>query len=186
MPDQLITPGANPMHFRERNRMVQVIRTTYDPARQKGRPEIVARLSKAKPAITDEVRKVCTPDELLEIQAWIAANSPVPARSEAVADLKGARRLAKGRNRRQAAAAASPRGGRNAAAAAQSRWENPKAGMMQLLAQLDQATLWFRRNPPTEERKLLAADLALRLQRVRVVLRKKGWIAQKAALGKTE
>lgn len=172
------------MHFRERNRVVQVIRTTYDRRTQKGRPEIVARLSKARPAITEDVRKACSADELREIEAWIAANSATPAASEPAA--KPRARLRARRADRAAvpaargAKAARPRRTQEQAAPAPTRWTDPKASAAQLIAQLDQAILWFRRNEPTEERKAIAAGLALRMHRVRSLLRKKGWIAQKS------
>ena len=37
------------MHFRERNQIVQIIRTKYDAATKKGKNEIVGRMNKANP-----------------------------------------------------------------------------------------------------------------------------------------
>jgi hypothetical protein len=60
------------MHFRERDRVVQVIRTRYDAGAKRARAEIVGRLDKARPEITDEMRQRCSPAELAEISRWIA------------------------------------------------------------------------------------------------------------------
>lgn len=59
------------MHFRERGQIVQLIRTKYDAAKKKGKNEIVARLNKAKPEISDEIKKTLTPEELKEVAAWV-------------------------------------------------------------------------------------------------------------------
>ncbi len=59
------------MHFRVRNNVVQVIRTTYDPETQKAKGEIVARMSRANPQISDEMRQSLSAAELTEAQRWI-------------------------------------------------------------------------------------------------------------------
>jgi hypothetical protein len=59
------------MHFRERNQVVQVIRTKYDAAEKKGKNEIVGRLPKANPKITDELNAALTKEERKEVAAWI-------------------------------------------------------------------------------------------------------------------
>jgi hypothetical protein len=59
------------MHFRERGQMVQLIRTKYDAAKKKGKNEIVGRLIKAKPEISDELKKTLTSEELKEVAAWV-------------------------------------------------------------------------------------------------------------------
>lgn len=63
------------MQFRERSRVIQVIRTVYDPAIKRGRAEVVARLDKDFPAVDDMVRTACSPDELAEIEAFLAARN---------------------------------------------------------------------------------------------------------------
>ncbi len=60
------------MHFRERGQIVQIIRTKYDAAVKKGKNEIVGRLAKANPKISDELKAVLTPEERKEVAAWIA------------------------------------------------------------------------------------------------------------------
>ena len=59
------------MHFRERNQVVQVIRTRYDAVEKKGKNEIVGRLQRASPKLTDELAAVLTKEERKEVQAWI-------------------------------------------------------------------------------------------------------------------
>ena len=59
------------MHFRERNQIVQIIRTKYDAAEKKGKNEIVGRLPKASPKITDELSAALTKEERKEVTAWI-------------------------------------------------------------------------------------------------------------------
>ena len=65
------------MHFRELNQIVQIIRTKYDAATKKGKNEIVGRLTKASPKISDELKGVLTPEERKEVAAWIAGHASV-------------------------------------------------------------------------------------------------------------
>ena len=60
------------MHFRARQNVIQVIRTTYDPTTKKARNEVVGRLRKIKPEVTDELKAKCTREELKEIERWIS------------------------------------------------------------------------------------------------------------------
>ena len=55
------------MHFRERNQIVQIIRTKYDAALKKGKNEIVGRLVKANPKISDELAAALTKEERKEV-----------------------------------------------------------------------------------------------------------------------
>jgi hypothetical protein len=59
------------MHFRERNQIIQVIRTKYDAVEKRGKNEIVGRLQKANPQITDELTAALTKEERKELAAWI-------------------------------------------------------------------------------------------------------------------
>lgn len=59
------------MQFRERRRVIQVIRTTYDPEVKRGRSEVVGKLDKADPVVTDKLRKNCTDEELAEIETYL-------------------------------------------------------------------------------------------------------------------
>jgi tRNA1(Val) A37 N6-methylase TrmN6 len=60
------------MQFRERSKVIQVIRTVYDPAIKRGRAEVVARLDRLAPALDDTVRMACSPAEVAEIEAFLA------------------------------------------------------------------------------------------------------------------
>jgi len=59
------------MHFRERNQIVQIIRTKYDAAQKKGKNEIVGRLQRANPKLTDELTAALTKEERKEVAAWM-------------------------------------------------------------------------------------------------------------------
>jgi hypothetical protein len=65
------------MHFRERDNIVQIIRTKYDAALKKGKNEIVGRLVKANPKVSDELAKVLTKEERKEVTAWIEGYAKV-------------------------------------------------------------------------------------------------------------
>ncbi len=71
------------MQFRERRRVIQVIRTTYDPEVKRGRSEVLGKIDKAAPAVTDKLHKACTPEELAEIATYLA-NRQNLLRNEAV------------------------------------------------------------------------------------------------------
>lgn len=60
------------MQFRERAKVIQLIRTIYDPAIKRGRAELVGRLDKDTPVIDAELRAACSPAELAEIEAYLA------------------------------------------------------------------------------------------------------------------
>lgn len=68
------------MQFRERSRVIQVIRTVYDPAIKRGRAEVVARLDKDNPEIDDDVRHSCSPAELAELEEFLAARNALLSR----------------------------------------------------------------------------------------------------------
>ncbi|QCO15493.1 hypothetical protein D3869_09765 [Azospirillum brasilense] len=59
------------MQFRERRRVIQVIRTVYDPDLKRGRSELVGKIDKAAPVVTDKLQKSCTPEELSEILTYL-------------------------------------------------------------------------------------------------------------------
>lgn len=61
------------MHFRLRNHIVQVIRTTYDPATKKPRTEIVGRFQRSDPEPGADLLAACTPDEIEEVRRFIAS-----------------------------------------------------------------------------------------------------------------
>src|SRR5450631_2841608 len=65
------------MHFRERDQIIQIIRTKYDAVLKKGKNEIVGRLAKANPKITDELAAALTKEERKDVTAWIEGHSKV-------------------------------------------------------------------------------------------------------------
>ena|ERR1700722_17461897 len=65
------------MHFRERGNVVQIIRTTYDSGSKKGKNEIVGRLVKADPQISDALEKSLTTEERKELTAWVKGHATV-------------------------------------------------------------------------------------------------------------
>jgi hypothetical protein len=65
------------MHFRERGQVVQVIRTSYDKGKKKGKSEIVGRLVKANPQVSEALAAALAPEEHKEVQAWIAGHATV-------------------------------------------------------------------------------------------------------------
>jgi hypothetical protein len=65
------------MHFRERDQVVQIIRTKYDAAKKKGKNEIVGRMAKANPKITDELAAALTEEERKDVTAWIEGHAHV-------------------------------------------------------------------------------------------------------------
>src|SRR3974377_1432205 len=73
------------MHFRERNQIIQIIRTKYDAVEKKGKSEIVGRLQKANPTLTAELTSMLTKEERKEVEAWIASYSSLGRLKRAVA-----------------------------------------------------------------------------------------------------
>jgi len=67
------------MHFRERDQVVQIIRTKYDAEKKKGKNEIVGRMAKANPKITDELAAALTEEERKDVAAWIEGHAHVGA-----------------------------------------------------------------------------------------------------------
>ena len=65
------------MHFRARGRVVQVIRTSYDAGLKKGKNQIVGRLVKANPQITDALKAALTTEERKELASWIEGHATV-------------------------------------------------------------------------------------------------------------
>ncbi|MBI2239997.1 MAG: hypothetical protein HYU59_04240 [Magnetospirillum gryphiswaldense] len=60
------------MQFRERAKVIQLIRTVYDPAIKRGRAEVVGKLDKDFPLVDDALRRACSPAELVEIETYLA------------------------------------------------------------------------------------------------------------------
>jgi hypothetical protein len=60
------------MQFRERSKVIQLIRTIYDPAIKRGRAELVGKMDKDDPRIDAELRQACSPAELAEVEDYLA------------------------------------------------------------------------------------------------------------------
>lgn len=60
------------MQFRERAKVIQLIRTVYDPAIKRGRAEVVGKLDKDAPHVDEILRQACSPAELTEIETYLA------------------------------------------------------------------------------------------------------------------
>lgn len=85
------------MQFRERRRVIQVIRTVYDPRIKRGRSEVVGCIDREAPQLDDGLRAACTDAEMTEVEAYIAALKDERSRQaarEAAQDLPAQMRLA--------------------------------------------------------------------------------------------
>lgn len=63
------------MHFRVRGRIVQVIRSVYEPSLKRGRTDIVGRLDRHCPTLSESLREACSAEELAEVQRWISQHT---------------------------------------------------------------------------------------------------------------
>jgi hypothetical protein len=59
------------MQFRERSRVIQIIRTVYDPAIKRGKSELVGRIDRDRLEIEPAVRIACSGGEVMEIEAFL-------------------------------------------------------------------------------------------------------------------
>lgn len=71
------------MQFRERRRVIQVIRTVYDPRIKRGRSEVVGCIDREAPALEDDLKAACTAEEIAEVEAFIAELKDVQSRQAA-------------------------------------------------------------------------------------------------------
>jgi len=71
------------MQFRERRRVIQVIRTVYDPRIKRGRSEVVGCIDREAPSLEDGLKAACTADEIAEVEAFIAELKDVQSRQAA-------------------------------------------------------------------------------------------------------
>jgi hypothetical protein len=76
------------VQFRERRRVIQIIRTIYDPALKRGRSEVVGKIDKDAPVIPEKLRKSCSSEELAEIESWLAERETT-LRTETIRDETG-------------------------------------------------------------------------------------------------
>lgn len=169
------------MHFRERGRVIQVIRTTYDSSTKKGRPQIVARLDRLNPRVTPEMREACTPEELIEIKVWIeqrqadasilaAAAPAAPVGRPARVEARRAARAARG-----VAPVAGIAGRKNMAAAD----AGSTAEITLLPARIEQAVAWFL-SPEGAQDKRRAMAVSRKLRRLQRTLIKQGLVERVA------
>lgn len=85
------------MQFRERAKVIQLIRTVYDPAIKRGRAEVVGSLDKDAPQIGPDLRLACSPAELAEIEDYLTRRRQALSRDamrQAARDLPAMMRLA--------------------------------------------------------------------------------------------
>ena len=85
------------MQFRERSKVIQLIRTVYDPAIKRGRAELVGTLDKDDPTIDSALRQACSPAELVEIEDYLARREQALTREavrQAARDLPAMMRMA--------------------------------------------------------------------------------------------
>jgi len=59
------------MHFRERGNIIQVIRVSYDGKSKKAKNTIVGKIQRSNPVISDQLKNLCTAEELTDIREWI-------------------------------------------------------------------------------------------------------------------
>ncbi len=59
------------MHFRLRRNVVQLVRTSYDPATKKPKAVVVGRMSLRDPELSPELKRQLTETEIAEAEAWI-------------------------------------------------------------------------------------------------------------------
>lgn len=70
------------MQFRERRRVIQVIRTVYDKDRKRSRSEVVGKIEKSEPAVSDKLRKRLDGAEIEEVEAWLARRAELQRSEE--------------------------------------------------------------------------------------------------------
>lgn len=58
------------MHFRSRNQAVQLIRTTYEASRKRGKSQVVGRVPRSKLFLDDDLASKLTPDERREFDLF--------------------------------------------------------------------------------------------------------------------
>jgi hypothetical protein len=59
------------MHFRLRKNVVQLVRTSYDPATKKPKAAVVGRMPLGQPKLSPELKRELTEAEIAEAEAWI-------------------------------------------------------------------------------------------------------------------
>jgi hypothetical protein len=75
------------MHFRTRQKIVQLVRTSYDATEKKPKAVVVGRMTLENPQLTSELRAALTDSEVKEAQAWIENQGRLHALREEMAAL---------------------------------------------------------------------------------------------------
>lgn len=83
------------MHIRIRNKVAQLIRTTYDPTRKKPKNTIVGRVPLSNPVLDPETRQALTEDEAREFESWALQQQRAQLLQEELDALTLADRMAK-------------------------------------------------------------------------------------------
>jgi len=75
------------MHFRVRKKIVQLIRTGYDPSTKKPKTTVVGKMPLEMPLLTDELKNLLTKQEIAEAETWIEHNNRITLLREELAAL---------------------------------------------------------------------------------------------------
>ncbi len=75
------------MHFRLRKNVVQLIRTSYDPATKKAKTAVVGRMPLKQPKLSPELQAKLTEDEIAEAKEWIEGQFRMNSLKEELAAL---------------------------------------------------------------------------------------------------
>ena len=75
------------MHFRLRKNVVQLIRTSYDPAKKKPRAAVVGRMPLSQPKLSPELKRKLTEAEIAEAEEWIGGQYRLHSLREELAAL---------------------------------------------------------------------------------------------------
>lgn len=64
-----------PMHIRQRNKVIQLIRTVYDNESKKGRAVLVGHMAVKNPELSADLKSQLTDDEKKQVVAWLASRN---------------------------------------------------------------------------------------------------------------
>jgi hypothetical protein len=75
------------VHFRLRRNVVQLVRTSYDPATKKPKAVVVGRMSLREPELSPELKRKLTEAEIAEAETWIEGQHRMNSLKEELAAL---------------------------------------------------------------------------------------------------
>lgn len=75
------------MHFRRRKNVVQLVRTSYDPAAKKPKATVIGRMPLRQPKLSPELKRKLTEAEIAETKAWIEGQHRMNSLREELAAL---------------------------------------------------------------------------------------------------